>query len=155
MTPGFTSIVTNNTQVKGSTPKAHAVSFARTPSASIDGGDGDLDDEEWIDPTPIPATPLYATSPASIPRSAAPRVPALLPSVSVPFPSFRSQGAATVASAAGVDDNDGAPRILQMNMARGRDGGRTQSGGVKGVIGLDPGPERELELDTNPDYDDF
>jgi len=39
--------------------KAHAVSFIRAPSAD----EGDLDDEEWVDPTPIPATPLEPTPP--------------------------------------------------------------------------------------------
>ena len=38
--------------------------------------------------------------------------------------------------AAGADD-DTSRRIPQVSMARGRDGGRTQSGGVKGVIALD------------------
>ena len=35
-------------------------------------------------------------------------------------------------------------RIPQMSTARGRDGGRTQSGGVKGVIAPDP--------DDDPDF---
>ena len=61
-----------------------------------------------------------------------------------------------------IDDCSG--RIPQVIIARAQDGGRTQSGGVKGVISLEPGPESEpepgpgLELvkpETDPDADDF
>ena len=45
-------------------------------------------------------------------------------------------------------------RIPQMSTARGRDGGRTQSGGVKGVIAPDPDPGM-AEPDDDPDGDDF
>ena len=38
-----------------------------------------------------------------------------------------------------------------MSTARGRDGGRTQSGGVKGVIAPDAGPAEP----DDPDGDDF
>jgi cysteine protease ATG4 len=187
MTPGPTTIVTDNTPVKGTTSrKAHAVSFARTPSASTDGGEGNLDDEEWVDPTPIPATPLDATPPALIPVPAPPmaktkssssnsaksrkkhrkeaRAPALSPSVSVPFPSSsprQNQGVTAAEGAQGAEE-DTSRRIPQMSMARGRDGGRTQSGGVKGVIELDPGPDPEPEpgpepelVELDPDADDF
>jgi len=43
--------VTSSTPVK-TTPsgKSHSVSFARTASASTEG-EGDFDDEEWVDPT--------------------------------------------------------------------------------------------------------
>jgi hypothetical protein len=56
------TIVTSIKPVK-MTPsgKSHAVSLARMASASTEG-EGNLDDEEWVDPTPIPATPLDATS---------------------------------------------------------------------------------------------
>ena len=51
-----------------------------------------------------------------------------------------------------------------MSTARARDGGRMQSGGVNGVISLEPGPEPEpepgpelelVEPETDPDGDDF
>src|SRR5260221_1221196 len=56
MTPGPTDSRTEET-TRTPQRKVHAVSFSRTTSAD----DGDLDDEEWVDPTPIPATPLVAT----------------------------------------------------------------------------------------------
>ena len=40
----------------------HAVGFTRAASASTDGGD--LDDEEWVDPTSVPTTPLDTTPPS-------------------------------------------------------------------------------------------
>jgi hypothetical protein len=46
--------------------KSHTVSFARTASASTKGV-SDLDDEEWVDPTPIPATPRDTTPPSKDP----------------------------------------------------------------------------------------
>lgn len=110
------------------------------------------------------------------------RAPALLaPSVSVPFPSSspppsrqNQDGVAaggTGAAGAGGDDDGSDPsrRIPQMSTARARDGGRTQSGGVKGVITPleqpgrgperpepepEPGPELEL-VEADPDADDF
>jgi hypothetical protein len=45
----------------------------------------------------------------------------------------------------------GGRRVPQMKSARGRDGGRTQSGGVKGVIAPDPGPAEP----DDPDGDDL
>jgi cysteine protease ATG4 len=212
MTPGpatTPTIITSNTPVKKASGKSHAVSFARTASASTEG-EGDLDDEEWVDPTPIPATPLDATPPSkalfqknagSVPappvmaktkssssnsgksrkhRKEA-RAPAFLaPSVSVPFPSSspppsnqKQDGvvAGATGAAAGADDDGSDPsrRIPQMSTARARDGGRTQSGGVKGVIAPleqperpepepepepEPGPELEL-VEADPDADDF
>ena len=157
----------------------------------MDGGDLD---EEWIDPTSAPATPLDATPPskalfqsgaASAPvapmmaktkssssnsgksrkhRKEA-RAPAISPSASVPVPSSspsREQGVVAGTPAEGDDGLSG--RIPQMSTARARDGGRTQSGGVKGVISLEPGPEPEpepgpelelVEPETDPDGDDF
>ena len=41
-----------------------------------------------------------------------------------------------------------------MSTARGRDGGKTQSGGVKGVIAPDPDPGI-AEPDNDRDGDDF
>jgi cysteine protease ATG4 len=70
MTPGpitTPTTVTSSTPVKTknkTTPsgKSHAVSFAHTASTSTEGK-GDFDDKEWVDPTPIPATPLDTTPP--------------------------------------------------------------------------------------------
>ncbi len=184
----------------------------RSVSASTEG-EGDLDDEEWVDPSFVPATPLDATPPskalfqkgsdtgaASVPRptgiaktkssssnggkSRKHRKEAgrASPSVSVPFPTSSppstppssqtagGKGAAVVGGPGGDDGEDLSRRIPQMSTARARDGGRTQSGGVKGVIapfepGAGPGPERpepepepgpELELvEADPDADDF
>ena len=194
MTPGSTTkIVTSSTPVAEKTSrKTHAVSFTRAASASTDGGD--LDDEEWVDPTSVPAMQLDATPPskAMFQRGAASepvapmtaktkssssnsgksrehrkeaRAPAISPSASVPSPSSspsREQGVAVGTSADGDDGLSG--RIPQMSTARGGDGGRTQSGGVKGVISLEPGPEPEpepgpelelVEPETDPDGDDF
>ena len=41
--------------------KATAVDFSRT----ISSDSADLDDEEWVDPTPIPTMPLETVPPAS------------------------------------------------------------------------------------------
>jgi cysteine protease ATG4 len=157
MTPGPTVTSTTETTV---TPqrKAHAVSFSRTTSAS----DGDLDDEEWVDPTPIPATPLDATPP-TFPITggrgdavAVPMPPMMAKAKSsgstksrkrkearapVPFPSS--------SQAEGADDRP--RRLPQMSTARGRDGGRTQSGGVKGVIAPEPEPEPGSGPGPEPD----
>ena len=64
-----------------------------------------------------------------------------------------------------TDRDDGlSGRIPQVSTAHARDGGRTQSGGVKGVISLEPGPEPEpesgpelelVEPEIDPDADDF
>ena len=45
-------------------------------------------------------------------------------------------------------------RIPQMSTACGRDGGRTQSGGAKGVIAPDP-DHGMAEPENDPDEDDF
>src|SRR5258708_7611042 len=69
MTPGpitTPTIVASSTPVKPKAPAkshAHAVSFLRSVSTSTEG-EGDLDDEEWVDPTSVPATPLDATPPS-------------------------------------------------------------------------------------------
>jgi cysteine protease ATG4 len=223
MTPGPTTTPTiSSTPVKPKAPgksRPHAVSFMRTVSASTEG-EGDLDDEEWVDPTSVPATPLDATPPskalfqkspdtgaASVPRppgmaktkssssngrksrkhrKEGGRAPAISPSVSVPFPTSpppstqpssqnrggaaAGKGAAAVRGPGGEDGEDLSRHIPPMSTARARDGGRTQSGGVRGVIapfepGAGPGPERhepepepgpELELvEADPDADGF
>ncbi|KAI0245661.1 hypothetical protein BJV78DRAFT_1287349 [Lactifluus subvellereus] len=140
--------------------KANAVSFTR----SVSTDDGDLDDEEWVDPTPIPATPLDA-APPPFPTAGTPS-PTTMTKVKssssaksrkrkdarapVPFPSSAAEGG-----------DDRPRRIPQMSTARGRDGGRTQSGGVKGVIAPEPGPEPEPgpaepdDPDADGDGDDF
>jgi cysteine protease ATG4 len=153
----------SGTSVTTAPRKAQAVSFTRAASAD----DGDLDDEDWVDPTPIPATPLEPTLSPFSDSSVVP-VPAPMMSktksssstqsrkrkeartvVAVPFPSSQASGA----------DDRPARRVPQMSTARGRDGGRTQSGGVKGVIS--PEPEHGAEPDPgpvepdDPDGDDF
>jgi cysteine protease ATG4 len=65
------------------------------------------------------------------------RAPALSPSVSVLFPSSSSNPEQGVATGTAGGDDDRSGRIPQMSTARARDGGRTQSGGVKGVIALE------------------
>jgi len=158
MTPGPTVRTGERTTPQR---KVHAVSFSRTTSAD----DGDLDDEEWVDPTPIPATPLDATPPQFPSTTTTSRAPMMAKTKSssstksrkrkearapVPFPSSQAEGA-----------DDRPRRIPQMSTARGRDGGRTQSGGVKGVIAPEPeaGPEPEPDPGPadpdDPDGDDF
>lgn len=184
MTPGPTSVPTGNA-AKATPPllrKAHAVSFARTTS----GEDGDLDDEEWVDPTPIPATPLDTTpplfpggggavpSPPMMAKSksssstksrkrkearALAAAAAAAATVHVPFPSSNQTSESTDSDHNRERERErehhsrdrSSRREPQMSMARGRDGGRTQSGGVKGVIApLEPGPEMETELEPGP-----
>jgi cysteine protease ATG4 len=134
----------NNNSLPHNT-KPTAIEFSRT----ISSDSTDLDDEEWVDPTPIPPTPLETSPPAFPPpiiaktksSSSGKSRKRKEPRAHVPFPSSVQEGV----------QEDRPRRIPQMSTARGRDGGRTQSGGVKGVIALDPGP---AELD-DPDGDDF
>jgi len=153
MTPGPTDSRAGETTT---TPqrKVHAVSFSRTTSAD----DGDLDDEEWVDPTPIPATPLDATPPlfpttASSGGAGSPPMMIKTKSSSSTKSRKRKEARAPVpfpmSQAEGADDRP--RRIPQMSTARGRDGGRTQSGGVKGVIALGPDPEPEAGPEAEPD----
>ncbi|KAI9461081.1 cysteine protease required for autophagy [Russula earlei] len=154
MTPGPS--VSTATETTAVPRKTHAVSFRHTSSAD----EVDPDDEEWVDPTPIPATPLEPTPPLFTDGPAVPPMMAKAKSSSstksrkrketrmtVPFPSCQAEG---------TDDRP--RRVPQMSTARARDGGRTQSGGVKGVIAPAPesGPEVEpaSQLD-DPDGDDF
>jgi cysteine protease ATG4 len=141
--------------------KANAVSFSRTVSAD----DGDLDDEEWVDPTPIPATPLDAAPPPLPNPATPPPMMAKAKSSSSAKSRKRKEARAPVpfpsSAAEGTDDRP--RRVPQMSTARGRDGGRTQSGGVKGVIAPEPGLEHEPEPEPGPaepdepdaDADDF
>ena len=124
--------------------KATAVNFSRT----ISSDSADLDDEEWVDPTPIPATPLETAPPVFPPPIAKTKSSSSAKSrkrkearAHVPFPSSVAEGA----------PEDRPRRVPQMSTARGRDGGRTQSGGVKGVIAPEPGPTETDDLDG----DDF
>ena len=131
--------------------KLAAVDFS---SRTISSTSTDLDDEEWVDPTPIPPTPLESAPPTSFPppiiaktksSSSAKSRKRKEPRVAhVPFPSSVAEGV----------QEDRPRRIPQMSTARGRDGGRTQSGGVKGVIAPDPDPGM-AEPDDDPDGDDF
>ena len=123
-------------------------------SRTISSASTDLDDKEWADLTPIPPTLLEsATHTAFPPRiiaktksssSAKSRKRKELRVAHVPFPPSVAEGT----------QEDRRRRIPQMSTARGRDGGRTQSGGVKGVIAPDPDPGM-AEPDDDPDGDDF
>jgi hypothetical protein len=117
-------------------------------SCTISSDSTDLNEEVCVDPTPIPPTPLELSPPAFPPpiiaktkSSSSAKSRKQEPRAHVPFPSSVTEGV----------QEDRPPRIPQMSTARGRDGGRTQSGGVNGVIALDPGP---AELD-DPDGDGF
>ena len=131
--------------------KLTAVDFS---SRTISSTSTDLDDEEWVDPTPIPRTPLESAPPTAFPppiiaktksSSSAKSRKRKEPRVAhVPFPSSVAEGT----------QEDRPRRIPQMSTARGRDGGKTQSGGVKGVIAPDPDPGM-AEYDDDPYGDDF
>ena len=120
------------------------VNFLRT----ISPDSADLDNEEWVNPTPIPATPLKIAPPVFPPPISKTKSSNSAKSRQrkeahehVPFPSGVAEGT----------QKDGPRRVPQMSTARGGDGGHTESGGVKGVIAPEPGP-------TEPDYldgDDF
>ena len=146
------------------TPSAAAGPTATTPHnkptavdfslRTITSASTDLDDEEWVDPTSIPPTPLDSAPPTAFPppiisktksssstesrKRKEPRV------THVPFPSSVAEGT----------QEDRPRRIPQVSTAHGRDCRRTQSGAVKGVIApaSDPGM---AELDDDPDGDDF
>ena len=122
---------------------------------TISSASMDLDDEEWVDPTPIPPTPLESALSTAFPSLIIAKTKLSSSAKSrkrkdvrahahVPFPSSVAEGT----------QEDRPRRIPQMSTARGRDGGRTQSGGVKGVIApaSDPGM---AEPDDEPDGDDF
>ncbi|KAH8980199.1 hypothetical protein EDB92DRAFT_1937183 [Lactarius akahatsu] len=120
----------------------------RAASESGQSGGGTEDDPvgpvtpKWVDPTPIPATPLEPVPPAFPPAMIA-----KTKSSSSAKSRKRKEARATVPGA----PEDRPRRVPQMSTARGRDGGRTQSGGVKGVITPDPG----LAEPDDPDVDDF
>ena len=130
--------------------KLAAVDFS---SRTISSTSTDLD-EEWVDPTPIPPTPLESAPPTALlppiiakttSSSSAKSRKRKEPRVAhVPLPSSVAEGT----------QEDRPRRIPQMSTAKGRDGGRTQSGGVKGVIAPDPDPGM-AEPDDDPDGDDF
>jgi cysteine protease ATG4 len=146
VTPSAAAPTSDRTHSRKQQPNAN---FSRTISA--DSADLDLDDdEEWVDPTPIPPTPLETAPPAFPP----PPVMAKAKSSSSAKSRKRKEARAHVPFPSSVVEDapeDRPRRVPQMSTARGRDGGRTQSGGVKGVIAPDPGP---AELD-DPDVDDF
>ena len=127
-------------------------------SRTISSTSTDLDDEEWVDPTPIPPTPLESAPPTAFPppiiaktnlSSSAKSRERKEPRVAhVPFLSSVAEGM----------QEDRPRRIPQMSTAHGRDEGRMQSGGVKGVIAPDPDPDPDpgmAEPDDDPDRDDF
>ncbi|KAF8269999.1 hypothetical protein EI94DRAFT_1828625, partial [Lactarius quietus] len=111
------------------------IDFSRTMSSDS----ADLNDGELVDLMPIPHTLLEPSPPAFPPPSliiGKGKSPSRTKSrkrkehrAHVPFPSSTVEGA-----------SENRPRrIPQMTTARGRDGGRTQSGSVKDAIVLSPG----------------
>ena len=133
--------------------KPTAVTFS---SLTISLASTDLDDEEWVDPTPTPPMPLESAPPTAFPppiiaktkssgiAKSWKRKELRVAHTYIPFTSSVAEGV----------QEDRPQRIPQMSTARGRDGGRTQSGGVKGVIAPDPDPGM-AEPDDDPDGDDF
>ena len=123
--------------------KATAIDFSRM----ILSESADIDDEEWVDPTLIPATPLETAPPVFPPpiaktkSSSAKSRKRKEARAHVPFPSSVAEGA----------PEDRPRRVTQMSTARGRDGGRPQSEVVKGVIAPEAGPAETVDLDG----DDF
>ena len=133
------------------TNKQSAMNFS---SCTISSDLADLDDREWVDPTPIPATLLELVPPVFTPPRLAPNIVNTKSSSNtksrirkepraharVPFPSCVVEG----------PREDRPWRVPQMSAARGRTGdGR--SGGIKGVITPDPG----LAKPNVPDGGDF
>ena len=102
---------------------------------------------ESAPPTAFPPPIIAKTksfSSAESPKREEPRVA----HAHVPFPSSVAEGV----------QEDMPRRIPQMSTARGRDGRRTQSGGVKGVIAPDPDPDPDpgmAEPDDDFDGNDF
>ncbi|KAN0134671.1 hypothetical protein V8E53_007456 [Lactarius tabidus] len=126
--PVTPSAANTNTNTLPHNMKPTAVDFSRT----ISSDSTDLDDEEWVDPTPIPPTPLE-TAPPAFP----PPIIAKTKSSSSAKSRKRKEARAHVPFPSSVQEDvqeDRPRRVPQMSTARGRDGGRTQSGGVKGVI---------------------
>jgi hypothetical protein len=96
----------------------------------------DLDDEEWVDPTPIPPSSLELTPPA-FPRpppviaktksSGSIRVVnAMKPCAHIPFQSSVAEGA----------HEDRPRRIPQMSTARGSDGARRRAVVLRALLRL-------------------
>ena len=111
----------------------------------ISSASTDLDDKEWVDPTPTPPTPLESTLRTALPppiiaktesSSSAKSRKRKEPRAHVPFPTSVAEGA----------QENRPRRIPQMSTARGRDGGRTQNGVVKGVIAPDSDPGMAKQL---------
>ena len=122
-TPSATASPTTN-------PISHktttVVGFSRTISDSAHPND----EEEWVGPTLIPATPLEPTPPAFPPPP--PIVTKTKSSSSAKSSRKRKEArTANVPFPSSVTEGKDRPRCVpQMSTARGRDGGRTQSEGV-------------------------
>ncbi|KAF8269994.1 hypothetical protein EI94DRAFT_1828620 [Lactarius quietus] len=116
------------------------VDFSRT----ISSDSADLDDGEWVDPTPIPPTPLEPSPPTFPPPIIAKSKPSSSTKnrnrkehrAHVPFPSSAVEGAF----------EDWPRRVPQMSTGRGWDAERMQSGCVKGVIAPEPAPAEPNDL---------
>ncbi|TFY74660.1 hypothetical protein EWM64_g9352 [Hericium alpestre] len=111
--------------------------------AEGEGDEGLDDDEEWVDPalpTPVsqPQPSEGSTGNGKAPRRSK-KGAADVPLVKTPTPGAQQHFPFPSSQAEGPEEKK---RVPQMSNARARDGGRTQSGGVKGVV-------------TNEDGDDF
>ena len=123
--------------------KATAIDFSRMISLNL----ANIDDKEWVDPTLIPTKPLETALPVfplpitKTKSSSAKSRKRKEAHAHVPFPLSVAEGT--------PEDRPG--RVTQMRTVRGRDGGRTQSKGVKGAIT----PEARLAETDDLDGDDF
>ncbi|CAE6501082.1 unnamed protein product [Rhizoctonia solani] len=138
-------------------PGKDRLTHHRSASSEGDDDDDDDDDDDWVDPTPPPADVreipgVENGAPASI--SATPS-PDLVPSPSVPsvvsegssLPESPVRGGNKFPFPAGDDDEEEMvmryPKAqttrgsTQLRTVRARDGGRTKSGGVKGLVEKD------------------
>ena len=132
--------------------KPTAVDFS---SHTISSASTDLNDEEWVDLTLILPMLLESTPPLAFPPLIIAKAKSSSSAKSrkrkevrahahVPFPTSVAEGV----------QEDRPRHIPQMSTPHGRDGGRTRSGDVKGVIvpASDPGM---AEPNDDPDGDDF
>ena len=135
MTPSATAAPQSN-------PISHKTTAVVGFSCTISSDSADIDDndEEWVEPTPIPATPLEPVPPTFPPPP--PIVTKTKSSSSAESGRKRKEArAANVPFPSSVTEGEDRPRrVPQMSTACGRDLGHTESGGIKGVIASDARP---------------